>query len=204
MHLLGTRDYNQLTRKMKVSKSELGEILQLMQSLNPRPGAQYNTEQPEYVIPDVFVFKHRDRWRVELNSDVVPKLRVNPVYAGLIQRADTSDDNTSMRNHLQSAVVYETSRAVVKPYSKWPRSSSNVSAPSLNTARNMRPMVLHDAEALKCTNQRSIVEPHANICIHRGIFELKYFFRATSVLRSVARRHLYHPCGYKEIDRGRE
>ena len=180
MDLLGTRDYNQLTRKMKVSKSELGEILQLIQSLNPRPGVQYNTEQPEYVIPDVFVFKHRDRWRVELNSDVVPKLRVNPVYAGLIRRADTSDDNTSMRNHLQEA------RWFIKSLQSRSETLLKVATVIVERQRAflehgeeaMRPMVLHDiAEALEM-HESTISRVTTRKYMHtpRGIFELKYFF----------------------------
>lgn len=180
MDLLGTRDYNQLTRKMKVSKSELGEILQLIQSLNPRPGAQYNTEQPEYVIPDVFVFKHRDRWRVELNSDVVPKLRVNPVYAGLIRRADTSDDNASMRNHLQEA------RWFIKSLQSRSETLLKVATVIVERQRAflehgeeaMRPMVLHDiAEALEM-HESTISRVTTRKYMHtpRGIFELKYFF----------------------------
>ena len=180
MDMLGTRDYNQLTRKMKLSKAELGEVLQLIQTLNPRPGAQYNTEQPEYVVPDVFVFKQKDRWRVELNGDVVPKLRVNPVYAGLIKRADGSDENVSMRNHLQEA------RWFIKSLQSRSETLLKVATVIVERQRAflehgeeaMRPLVLHDvAEALEM-HESTISRVTTRKYMHtpRGIFELKYFF----------------------------
>ncbi|MCZ0619689.1 RNA polymerase factor sigma-54, partial [Escherichia coli] len=70
---------------------------------NPRPGSQIEASEPEYVVPDVIVRKHNDRWLVELNQEAVPRLRVNPHYAGFVRRADSSADNTFMRNQLQEA-----------------------------------------------------------------------------------------------------
>ncbi|MBA1331396.1 RNA polymerase factor sigma-54, partial [Candidatus Endoriftia persephone str. Guaymas] len=58
---------------------------------------------PEYVIPEVFVTKRNNSWHVELNPETMPRLRVNAEYAKLIRRADQSDDNTFLKNHLQEA-----------------------------------------------------------------------------------------------------
>ena len=54
-------------------------------------------------MPDVIVRKHNDRWLVELNQDAMPRLRVNAQYASFVKRADSSADNTFMRNQLQEA-----------------------------------------------------------------------------------------------------
>ena len=59
--------------------------------------------EPDYVIPDVIVRKHEGRWRVELNPEIAPRIRVNASYAGLIRRADSSADNTYLRDQLQEA-----------------------------------------------------------------------------------------------------
>ncbi|VEB53543.1 RNA polymerase sigma-54 factor (sigma-N) [Salmonella enterica subsp. enterica] len=50
----------------------LKEAVNLIQSLDPRPGQSIQTGEPEYVIPDVLVRKHNGRWTVELNSDSIP------------------------------------------------------------------------------------------------------------------------------------
>ncbi|KPX60435.1 RNA polymerase sigma-54 factor [Pseudomonas amygdali pv. photiniae] len=101
--LLGSRDYGQLMRRMKLKEDELRQVIELVQSLNPRPGSQIESTEAEYVIPDVIVRKDNERWLVELNQESVPRLRVNPQYAGFVRRADTSADNTFMRNQLQEA-----------------------------------------------------------------------------------------------------
>ena len=55
------------------------------------------------MIPDVFVRKERGRWKVELNPDASPRLRINAHYANLIRRADDSADNNTLKSHLQEA-----------------------------------------------------------------------------------------------------
>ena len=55
------------------------------------------------MVPDVFVSKKNDRWVVELNPDIAPRLRVNAAYASYIKRADDSADNTFLRDNLQEA-----------------------------------------------------------------------------------------------------
>ncbi|MEQ8659222.1 MAG: RNA polymerase factor sigma-54, partial [Gammaproteobacteria bacterium] len=180
MDLLGARDYNQLMRKLKVDRDQLAQTLALIQTLNPRPGSQYSNEQPEYVVPDVFVYKHRDRWRVELNPDTVPALRVNPYYASLIKRADASDENSSMRAHLQEArwfikslqsrseILFKVASAIVERQRAFLEHGEEA----------MRPLVLHDiAEALEM-HESTISRVTTRKYMHtpRGIFELKYFF----------------------------
>ncbi|MCK5092071.1 MAG: RNA polymerase factor sigma-54, partial [Gammaproteobacteria bacterium] len=103
LDLLGNRDLAQLKRKLKVSESELEQIIVLIQSLNPRPGSLISGAAPEYIIPDLIVTKHKDRWRVELNPDTMPKLRVNSQYANLIRRNDNGDENNCLKDHLQEA-----------------------------------------------------------------------------------------------------
>ncbi|MEQ8495210.1 MAG: RNA polymerase factor sigma-54, partial [Gammaproteobacteria bacterium] len=180
MDLLGSRDYNQLMRKLKLGKDELAQALALIQTLNPRPGSQYSKEQPEYVVPDVFVYKQRDRWRVELNPDTMPALRVNPYYASLIKRADSSEENTSMRAHLQEA------RWFIKSLQSRSETLLKVASAIVERQRAflehgeeaMRPLVLHDiAEALEM-HESTISRVTTRKYMHtpRGIFELKYFF----------------------------
>ena len=54
-------------------------------------------------MPDVYVVRlGKGKWQVELNPDVVPKIRVNALYSGMVKRADESTDNISMRTQLQN------------------------------------------------------------------------------------------------------
>ncbi len=180
MDMLAARDYNQLMRRLKIAREDLAKVIALIQSLNPRPGAQYSDEQTEYIVPDVFVYKYKDRWRVELNAETMPPLRVNPYYASMIKRADNSEGNSSLRTHLQEA------RWFIKSLQSRSETLLRVATAIVERQRAflehgeeaMKPLVLHDiAETLEM-HESTISRVTTRKYMHtpRGIFELKYFF----------------------------
>ena len=103
INLLAGRDYTQLARKIRIKESQLKEVINLVQSLNPRPGSDIAQGTTDYVEPDVMVTKQSGRWIVELNPKSAPRIRVNPEYSALIQRGDSSNGGTQLKNHLQEA-----------------------------------------------------------------------------------------------------
>ncbi len=180
LDMLGSRDFTQLMRKLRVKENELQEIIALIRTLNPKPGASISTEHAEYVTPDLFVTKEEDHWKVDLNPDIAPKIRIHNTYSGLIKRADNSPDNTFMKNQLQEA------RWFLKSLHSRNDTLLKVGLEIVKRQQGflelgeegMKPMVLHDiAEAIgmhestisRVTTQKYIHTP-------RGIFELKYFF----------------------------
>jgi RNA polymerase sigma-54 factor len=180
INLLGNRDYNQILRRMKLDESELQQVLALVQSLNPRPGSQITNAMPQYVTPDVFVRKRKDKWVVELNAEVAPKIRINGQYASLVRRADNSDDNNYLRNHLQEA------RWFLKSLQSRHETLLKVATCIVERQRNffefgdeaMKPLVLRDvAEAVEM-HESTISRVTTQKYMHtpRGIFEFKYFF----------------------------
>ncbi len=180
IELLGSRDYNQLMRKMKISREALQEAILVVQSVNPRPGGVIASAPAEYIVPDVNVRKHNGKWRVELNYEAVPQLKVNAQYAGLIRRADSSADNTYLRNHLQEA------RWFIKSLASRNETLLKVSTAIVERQRGflehgeeaMKALVLNDiAEELEM-HESTISRVTTRKYMHtpRGIFELKYFF----------------------------
>ncbi|MEE4461999.1 RNA polymerase factor sigma-54 [Azotobacter chroococcum] len=180
LDLLGNRDFTQLMRRMKLKEEELRPVIELIQSLNPRPGSQIEASEPEYVVPDVIVRKHNDRWLVELNQEAVPRLRINPHYAGFIRRADASADNTFMRNQLQEA------RWFIKSLQSRNETLMKVSTQIVEHQRGfldygeeaMKPLVLHDIAEAVGMHESTISRVTTQKYMHtpRGIYELKYFF----------------------------
>ncbi len=178
--LLGSRDYSQLMRRMKLKEDELRQIIELVQSLNPRPGSQIESSEAEYVVPDVIVRKDNERWLVELNQEAVPRLRVNPQYAGFVRRADTSADNTFMRNQLQEA------RWFIKSLQSRNETLMKVATQIVEHQRGfldhgdeaMKPLVLHDIAEAVGMHESTISRVTTQKYMHtpRGIYELKYFF----------------------------
>jgi len=178
--LLANRDYTQLMRRLAVVEDELKEIIQLIQSMQPRPGSQITDSKPEYIVPDVIVKKVKERWVVELNADAAPKLRVNNHYASLIKQVNNSADSTYMKNQLQEA------RWFIK--SLISRNETLLKVASCIVERQqgfleygdeaMKALVLHDvAEEVEMHESTiSRVTTKKYMYTPRGIFELKYFF----------------------------
>jgi RNA polymerase sigma-54 factor len=103
LKLLADHEQEKLMKLLEVSEAQLGQIISLIRRLDPAPGTKLQHVDFQYVIPDVFVVKRGGVWQVHLNPEIAPKLRINPFYAGLIKRADNSQDNSSMKSHLQEA-----------------------------------------------------------------------------------------------------
>jgi len=178
--LLAARDYSQLMRTLKLDKDELSEVIELVKALNPRPGSVIESAPAEYVIPDVFVRKVNGVWRVELNTEAFPKLRVNPHYASLIRRADNSADNNCLKAHLQEA------RWFIKSLRSRSETLLKVASCIVERQQNflehgeeaMKPMVLHDVAEAVGMHESTISRVTTQKYMHtpRGLYELKYFF----------------------------
>lgn len=177
---LGAREYAMIMRRLKIDQDTLKRAIALIQTLNPRPGSQYNDQPAEYLIPDVFVRKVRGRWKVELNPDSVPHVRINPYYASMIRRADNSAGNSSLKTHLQEAKWF------IKSLQSRSETLLKVATSIVERQKAflehgeeaMKPLVLHDiAEALGM-HESTISRVTSRKYMHtpRGIYELKYFF----------------------------
>jgi RNA polymerase sigma-54 factor len=103
LDLLANHDFRSLMRVTRLKEEVLKEAVNLIQSLDPRPGQSIQTGEPEYVIPDVLVRKVNDRWVVELNSDSIPRLKINQHYAAMGNSARNDADGQFIRSNLQEA-----------------------------------------------------------------------------------------------------
>lgn len=179
--LLGSRDFATIMRKTKLSEAKLQEVIELIQTLNPHPGASLeSSSRTEYVVPEVIVTKDKGRWKVELNPETSPRLRINSSYASLIKRADSSNDNTFLKNNLQEArwflkSLLSRSETLLKVATKIVEHQIEFFEVGEEA---MKPLVLHDiAEAVEM-HESTISRVTTQKYMHtpRGVFELKYFF----------------------------
>ena len=169
----------QLAKKLRAEESELEGAMQLIRSLDPTPGASIGGEQTGYVTPDIFVRQHNDRWLVELNPDISPKLRVNEHYVAILSEGSASDRGYA-KEHLQEA------RWFMKSLQSRNETLLKVASKIVEHQRSfleqgeigMRPLVLadiasevdlHESTVSRATTQKYMHTP-------RGTFELKYFF----------------------------
>ncbi len=180
LKLLASQEQAKLLKKLDVTEKELSNIVALIRTLDPKPGAKIEETESEYIIPDVYVSKRNNQWQVNLNPDIAPKLRINPFYSTLIKRADNSKDNVFMKDHLQEAkwfiknlhnrndTLLRVARSIIEKQTGFLDHGSIA----------MKPMVLRDiAEELKLHESTiSRVTTHKYMHTPNGIIEFKYFF----------------------------
>jgi len=177
---LASHDYSHILKALKLKEPELKEALQIILSLNPKPGSEITESDTTYIIPDVFVTKKNGVWQAELNPETAPKIRVNPEYAMLANSKSSEADNTFIKENLQEA------RWFIKSLHSRNDTLMKVSNKIIEHQKGfldygdeaMKPLVLHDIAEAVGMHESTISRVTTQKYMHtpRGIFELKYFF----------------------------
>ena len=178
--LLISNDLNKLLKQTGLSKEQLTNAIELLKTLKPYPGLEFDQQESEYQVPDVVVAKKDQHWNVQLNPDVIPKLRINSFYSNMIRRADQSDDNVYLRNQMLEAKNF------IKSIDERHKTLLKVATCIVEHQRAfleqgaeaMKPLVLRDvAEEVELHESTvSRVTTNKYMLTPRGLFELKYFF----------------------------
>ncbi|HBU8082494.1 TPA: RNA polymerase factor sigma-54 [Escherichia coli] len=180
LDLLANHDFRSLMRVTRLKEDVLKEAVNLIQSLDPRPGQSIQTGEPEYVIPDVLVRKHNGHWTVELNSDSIPRLQINQHYASMCNNARNDGDSQFIRSNLQDAkwlikslesrndTLLRVSRCIVEQQQAFFEQGEEYMKPMV-LADIAQAVEMHESTISRVTTQKYLHSP-------RGIFELKYFF----------------------------
>lgn len=176
---LANREFPKIVKALGCTEEALREAHLLICSLNPRPGAQFEPLDTRYVVPDVIVRKIRGHWRAIVNTEMLPKLRINSLYANILrknrkqaapeligqfQEAKWLIQNIQQRFDTLALVT----QAIVDRQSAFFDHGELAMKPL--TLRDIADTVnLHDSTISRVTTQKYLSSP-------RGIFELKYFF----------------------------
>lgn len=175
---LAARDYTRLRRALACSEEDLREAAAMIRSLNPHPGAPFTPLDTRYIVPDVVVRKVRNTWVVSLNPDAMPKLKLNRLYADILQRERAGSSGLTIQ--LQEAkwliknvqqrfdTILRVSQAIVERQRQFFDFGEVAMRPL--TLREIADILgLHESTVSRVTTQKYLASP-------RGIFELKYFF----------------------------
>jgi RNA polymerase sigma-54 factor len=177
------RDFVRIKKALGCDDDELRIAQGLIRSLNPRPGAQFAPLDTRYVIPDVMVRKVRGAWIVSLNSEAMPRLRINRLYANILQSqrgGRGGGPNSSLAGQLQEAkwliknvqqrfdTIQRVAQAIVERQRAF-FDHGEVAMRPLTLREIADTVSLHESTISRVTTQKYLSSP-------RGIFELKYFF----------------------------
>ena len=173
-------DSARLAKKSGLSADELQASLQLIRSLNPRPGEAFNSNDIDYIVPDAYVEKIKGRWKVQLNDSNMPRLRINNSYSALIKRSDSSDENQFLKDNLAEA------RWFLRSIESRNETLMRVAMTIVDLQQGfldygpvaMKPMVLADIASKLELHESTIsrVTTSKYLATPQGIYELKYFF----------------------------
>jgi RNA polymerase sigma-54 factor len=184
MRALEMRDVALLVRTLGRPEAEILDWLDLIESLDPRPGSTLSAKAPSYVVPDVMIFKKDGQFVVELNDDSLPRLRISSSYRQFLNAGSAADDEAKsyVRDKMRSALfliksvdqrqrtLYKVADSIVRRQSAF--FESGIAA--------LKPMVLRDVaddiSMHESTVSRIVQNKHAHT--PQGVLPLKFFFHS--------------------------
>ncbi len=176
LEALGAQDYATLKEVFHVDDRALAAAINLVLALNPKPGAAANSPT-RAVIPDLIISGRQGSWKIDLNSETLPRIRVNSLYERMLVN---SSGHRALRDQLQEArwlvrglemrntTLLKTARAIFERQSKF----------LVNGEESMMPLTLreiadtiemHESTVCRVTTNKYVQTPW-------GIYELKDFF----------------------------
>jgi RNA polymerase sigma-54 factor len=183
--LLARRDMAGLKRACGVDDEDLKEMIAELKALTPRPGAAFGSEPLQPVVPDVFVREDgAGYWRVDLNSDTLPRLLVDQHYHARVAAVARSDaEKTFVADCLAQAnwlvkSLDQRARTILKVSSEIVRQQDGFLAFGVEHLRplNLKTVAdaigMHESTVSRVTSNKYVATP-------RGVFELKFFFTSS-------------------------
>ncbi len=176
---LAQRDVAGLARMLDRTPAEIDAVCCQIRGLDPRPGWRCGSNDTQFVTPDVIVRKSRGTWGVQLNPAIVPRVRLNHLYADLFQRHRDSQHG-ELAAHLQEArwtlrnveqrfsTIVLVAEAILKRQHHFLEYGPLAMKP-LGLREIADEVGVHESTVCRVTNNKFMATP-------AGVFELKYFF----------------------------
>ncbi len=183
---LETKNFHQISKKLKASLETVLEAVTLISSLDPKPGRMYNEEKDQYIVPDVYVFKVGDEYKIIINEEGLPRLRISNFYKEILGGVNGSENADQCKDYIKERIHSAT--WLIKSIQQRQRTIYRVAESIVNFQRDffeyginyLKPMVLRDVADNVEMHESTISRVTTNKYMHtpRGIFELKYFFNS--------------------------
>lgn len=179
------KNYKAIARAVGIRFNDVVVAVDIITHLEPKPGRQFSEEEPQYISPDVFVYKVGDEYVVVLNEDGMPKLRISSYYREALTRKE--DDSGKARDYIQdklrSAVwlirsIHQRQRTIYKVVESIVLFQKDFLDYGI---AHLKPMVLRDVAQDIGMHESTVSRVTTNKYVHtpQGIFELKFFFNSS-------------------------
>ncbi|TBO29239.1 RNA polymerase factor sigma-54 [Aquabacterium lacunae] len=186
LELLARRDYKKLMSATGADEALLKEAQALIVQLEPKPGRRFTRAEANIIVPDVIVTKNGRGFKVMLNPDVMPKLRINDLYASALKQSRAPRGSAATEGHANMSARLQEARWFVKNIQQRFDTILRVSQAIVDRQKNffthgeiaMKPLVLREIADELGLHESTIsrVTTAKYMATQFGTFELKYFF----------------------------
>jgi RNA polymerase sigma-54 factor len=178
---LQNKQYKEISRALDRPLKAVERCVQIIRTLDPRPGQRYNNTQPRLIEPDVAFVKLDDRYQVLMNEEGLPQLRLSHQYRRLLEQSGTSRDVRSyVRERFNSAMqllknIEQRKQTIMRVCESIVRRQTEFLDKGLDY---LRPMMIkdvaHEVGVHPSTVSRAVANKYAYT--PQGVYELRYFF----------------------------
>jgi RNA polymerase sigma-54 factor len=181
---LQSHQYAEIGRQMALTPEEVSHHLEIIRRLDPKPGSKYCPDRSTYILPDVFVVKEGDDYKIVLNDDGLPKLRISPTYRRMLDEKEAGSEETRnyVKDKLRSALwllksVDQRQRTIYKVAESIVRHQRAFLDHGIT---QLKPLVLRDVATDIGMHESTVSRVVANKYMHtpRGVYELRFFFHS--------------------------
>jgi len=185
LHHLENKNYKAISKALKISIQDVVSVVNIIKRLEPRPGLQYSSEEPQYITPDIYVYKLEDEYVIMQNDDGMPKLRVNSFYKTAISNGKEIKGDTKeyLQEKLRSAAwlirsIHQRQKTIYRVMESIVKFQREFFDKGISY---LKPMVLRDVAQDISMHESTISRVTTNKYAYtpQGIFELKYFFNSS-------------------------
>jgi RNA polymerase sigma-54 factor len=182
---LENKNYKAICKSLKVGLDNVISAVNIIRGLEPKPGRQFSDETPQYITPDIFVYKAEDEFVIVINDDGMPKLKVNSFYKKAISNGEnvTGQAKDYIQDKLRSAAwlirsIHQRQKTIYRVMESILKFQHEFFEKGI---AYLKPMVLRDVAEDIGMHESTISRVTTNKYAYtpQGIFELKYFFNSS-------------------------
>lgn len=181
---LERKNYQNIAKEMGLAMEEVIDMCKIINTMEPKPGSRFTSNDTYYVTPDVYVYKVGEEYIVSLNEDGLPKLRISNFYKNMAKSGPGGKDEAQsyVQEKLRAALwlirsIHQRQRTIYKVTESIVRHQTDFFEKGPNF---IKPMILRDIASDIGMHESTISRVTTNKYVHtpQGIFELKYFFNS--------------------------
>ncbi|BDG09923.1 RNA polymerase factor sigma-54 [Anaeromyxobacter paludicola] len=179
---LESKNYGAIAKDLKISVEEVVKAVKVISHLEPKPGRAFSGEEPQYITPDVYVYKMGDKYVTVLNDDGLSKLRISGTYRAALKNGRAGEAKEYIQDKLRSAVwlirsIHQRQRTIYKVTESIVKFQRDFFDKGI---AHLKPLILRDVAEDIGMHESTVSRVTTNKYVHtpQGIYELKFFFNS--------------------------